>query len=143
MSRNIVAGSVRLCYAVVYAIFLGFGLAMGNEAFERIFGTTVFGPEDYTCSMTHNINGPWYQKTPSKFWGMCLLFIPRTSHIHYIVLCVAFLTVPMYSLFLSLKIQAPYNRKEIVSVSARRIVLLFVDLFFQSFSLSPSRVSVG
>lgn len=71
MSRNIVAGSVRLCYAVVYAIFLGFGLAMGNKAFEKISGTTVFGPEDYTCSMTHNIHGPWYQKTPSKLWGMC------------------------------------------------------------------------
>ncbi|KAF8226480.1 DUF1212-domain-containing protein [Tricholoma matsutake] len=98
MSRNIVAGSVRLCYAVVYALFLGFGLAMGNKAFEKISGTTVFGPEDYTCSMTHNVHGQWYQKTPSKFW--------------------AFLTVPMYSLFLSLRIQAPYNRKEILLLVA-------------------------
>jgi hypothetical protein len=85
MSRNIVAGSVRLCYAVVYAIFLGFGLAMGNQAFEKITRTTVFGPEDFTCSMTHNINGPWYQKTPSKFWGMSL-HILRTSDVDYVVL---------------------------------------------------------
>jgi len=72
MSRNIVAGSVRLCYAVVYAIFLGFGLAAGSEAFEKISGTTVFGPEDYSCSMTHDANGPWYQRTPSGFWGLYL-----------------------------------------------------------------------
>ena len=72
MSRNIVAGSVRLCYAVVYAIFLGFGLAVGSKAFEKVSGNPVFGPEDYSCSMTHHADGPWYQKTPSKFWGMYL-----------------------------------------------------------------------
>ena len=81
MSRNIVAGSVRLCYAVVYSIFLGFGLAMGNKAFEKISGTTVFGPEDYTCSMTHNIHGSWYQKTPSKLWGIYLCL--SHTHIEY------------------------------------------------------------
>lgn len=74
MSRNIVAGSVRLCYAVVYAIFLGFGLAIGNRAFEKIYGTAVFAPEDYTCDLTHISNGPWYQRTPSKFWGMYHFF---------------------------------------------------------------------
>jgi hypothetical protein len=76
MSRNMVAGSVRLCYAVVYAIFLGYGLAMGNEAYEKISGTTVFAPEDYTCSMTHDADGPWYQRTPPKLWGTCILSIP-------------------------------------------------------------------
>ncbi|KAF8231502.1 DUF1212-domain-containing protein [Tricholoma matsutake] len=95
MSRNIVAGSVRLCYAVVYALFLGFGLAMGNKAFEKISGTTVFGPEDYTCSMTHNSGTRRHRRS---FW--------------------AFLTVPMYPLFSSLRIQAPYNRKEILLLVA-------------------------
>lgn len=70
MSRNIVAGSVRMCYAVVYSLFLGFGLAMGAEAYEKITGKIVVGPEDYTCSLSHNANGAWYQKTPSLHWGM-------------------------------------------------------------------------
>ncbi|RDB21619.1 Pheromone-regulated membrane protein 10 [Hypsizygus marmoreus] len=93
MSRNIVAGSVRLCYAVMYALFLGFGLAMGAKAFEEITGKRVVGSEDFVCALSHHQDGPWYQKTPSKFW--------------------AFLTVPMFSLFLSMKNQAPYNRKEL------------------------------
>ena len=79
MSRNIVAGSVRLCYAVVYAIFLGFGLAMGESAFERISGTIVFGPEDYSCSMAHDPDGAWYQKTPSVSWGRFLVPL-QTTH---------------------------------------------------------------
>lgn len=109
MSRNIVAGSVRLCYAVVYAIFLGFGLAMGSKAFEKVSGSAVFGPEDYSCSMTHHADGPWYQKTPSKFW--------------------AFMTVPMYSLFLSLRIGARYNRKEIFLLVAVSCVGWVVNHF--------------
>lgn len=92
MSRNIVSGSVRLCFAMVYALFLGFGFAMGAQIFEMITSTKVVAPEDYECSVSHHADGPWYQRTPSKYW--------------------AFLTVPMFSTFLSLKNQAPWNRKE-------------------------------
>ncbi|KAG6875705.1 hypothetical protein C0993_007895 [Termitomyces sp. T159_Od127] len=46
MSRNIVAGSVRLCYAIVYALFLGFGLAMGAKAFVQITGQEIVGSTD-------------------------------------------------------------------------------------------------
>ena len=67
-SRNIVAGSVRLCYALVYSLFLGFGLAIGAQVYEKMTGLAIFGPEDYLCSKSHS-NAPWYRKTPSHFWG--------------------------------------------------------------------------
>ncbi|KAF7320954.1 hypothetical protein HMN09_00182100 [Mycena chlorophos] len=94
MSRNIVSGSVRMCYAVVYSLFLGFGLAIGAEAYERITSNTIVGGTDYTCSKSHHLDGPWWQQTPSLRW--------------------AFLTVPMYSLFLSLRNFAPWRRREFI-----------------------------
>ncbi|KAJ7214244.1 hypothetical protein B0H12DRAFT_367563 [Mycena haematopus] len=92
MSRNIVAGSVRMCYAVVYSLFLGFGLAIGAEAYERATGKTIVGSTDYACSISHDAKGAWYQRTPRLYW--------------------AFLTVPMYSLFLSMRNQAPWRNRE-------------------------------
>ncbi|KAJ7751699.1 hypothetical protein B0H16DRAFT_1548054 [Mycena metata] len=94
LSRNIVSGSVRMCYAVVYSLFLGFGLAMGAEAYERITGHTIQGSTDYTCSASHHATGAWYQRTPSLHW--------------------AFLTVPMFSLFLSMRNRAPLRSREMV-----------------------------
>ncbi|KAI0280322.1 hypothetical protein BC826DRAFT_1112266 [Russula brevipes] len=96
-SRNIVAGAVRLCYALVYSLFLGFGLAIGAETYEKLTGLSIFGPEDYLCARSHG-NAPWFRKTPSHFW--------------------AFLTVPTYSLFLSLRNQAPWYRKELAILVA-------------------------
>lgn len=69
LSRNIIAGSVRLCYAVVYCLFLGFGLAIGAEAYQTIVQTPIANLSDTTCALTHNAEGPWWQRTPSKFWG--------------------------------------------------------------------------
>ncbi|KAJ6506708.1 hypothetical protein C8R45DRAFT_1050936 [Mycena sanguinolenta] len=92
MSRNIVSGSVRMCYAVVYSLFLGFGLAIGAEAYEKITSRTVVGITDYACSISHDAHGAWYQRTPSLYW--------------------AFLTVPAYSLFLSMRNQAPWRNWE-------------------------------
>ncbi|KAL1674247.1 hypothetical protein EV122DRAFT_221048 [Schizophyllum commune] len=93
MSRNIISGSVRLCYAVVYSLFLGFGLAMGAEAYEKITGQSIDTTEDYTCVNSHDPTGPWYQKNVSMWW--------------------AFLTVPLYSIFLSLRNHAAWNTKEL------------------------------
>ena len=93
-SRNIVSGAVRLCYAVVYALFLGFGLSIGGTLYEKFTGKAVADPEDYTCAYSHDADGPWYQRTPGVKW--------------------AFLTVPMFSLFLSLRNQAPWRKKELL-----------------------------
>ncbi|KAJ7902409.1 hypothetical protein B0H13DRAFT_2335571 [Mycena leptocephala] len=93
MSRNIVSGSVRMCYAVVYSLFLGFGLAIGAEAYEKITSRTIVGSTDLACHASHHPEGPWWQRTPNLRW--------------------AFLTVPMYSLFLSRRNQAPWRNREI------------------------------
>jgi len=93
-SRNIVSGAVRLCYAIMYALFLGFGLAIGAAVYEGVSSKTIIGPEDFSCSISHKSDGPWWQRTPSGFW--------------------AFLTVPMYSLFLSMRNQSSYKRKELL-----------------------------
>jgi hypothetical protein len=71
MSRNIVSGSVRMCYAVVYSLFLGLGLAMGAEAYQKITTHAIIGSTDYTCSISHDADGAWYQRTPSSYWGTC------------------------------------------------------------------------
>lgn len=100
-SRSLVAGAVRLCFALMYSLFLGFGLAIGGELYEKIVGQSIIGPTDYACIHSHDPTGPWWQQTPSLWW--------------------AFLTVPMYSLFLSLRLMAPWWKKEMVRI-CRRII---------------------
>ena len=109
-SRSLVAGAVRLCYALMYSLFLGFGLAIGAELFQTIVGRGVVGATDYACSQSHDPEGPWWQRTPSLWW--------------------AFLTVPCYSLFLSLRFGAVLKRKELVSpvISLVKPVLMCCDL---------------
>ncbi|KAE9397500.1 DUF1212-domain-containing protein [Gymnopus androsaceus JB14] len=103
LSRNIVAGSVRLCYAVVYCLFLGFGLAMGAEAYNEITGSPISNLDDTTCARTHDPNGPWWQRTPSEFW--------------------AFLTVPLYSLVLSMRNHQPLFSREMVNFSSICVII--------------------
>ncbi|TFK51186.1 DUF1212-domain-containing protein [Heliocybe sulcata] len=97
-SRNIVSGAVRLCFAIMYSLFLGFGLAIGAEIYQAVTHQRVLGPEDYSCAVSHDPSGGWWQRTPSTWW--------------------AFLTVPMYSLFLSLRNHAPWNRRELLLLVA-------------------------
>ncbi|KAG0352711.1 hypothetical protein BG005_007902 [Podila minutissima] len=56
-SRNIVSGSVRMFYALMYAFFLGFGLSLGSELWDFVSGTKyVATPED--CM--RGLNPWWY-----------------------------------------------------------------------------------
>lgn len=92
-TRNIVSGAVRVCFSLIYSLFLGFGLAIGATAFQKMTHRPHLpGSDDLSCTSSHRSDGPWWQKTPSLWW--------------------AFLTVPMYSLFLSLRNHAPWWRKE-------------------------------
>ncbi|KZS95158.1 DUF1212-domain-containing protein [Sistotremastrum niveocremeum HHB9708] len=91
-SKNIISGSVRMMYAVMYSLFLGFGLAIGAQIYTALTPHQVLGSEDYECSVSHYSGAPWYQANPSEYW--------------------AFLCVPMFSLFLSLRNQAPLFKKE-------------------------------
>ncbi|KAG8689911.1 hypothetical protein FRC11_014924 [Ceratobasidium sp. 423] len=93
-SRSIISGSVRLCYSIIYSIFLGFGLSIGAELFHAVSKQRVWGADDYTCSHIHDPNGPWWQRTAGPYW--------------------AFLCVPGFSLFLSLRNQSPIRRKELL-----------------------------
>ncbi|EIM81788.1 DUF1212-domain-containing protein [Stereum hirsutum FP-91666 SS1] len=92
-SRQIVAGAVRVGFAIMFSLFFGFGLALGAQIYQRVSHTNIVGIEDYTCIESHR-DDLWYRKTPSVYW--------------------AFLTVPMFSIFLSLRNMAPWNRKEIL-----------------------------
>jgi len=71
MSRNIISGAVRMMYAVIYCLFLGFGLAMGGKAWATMRGEPIYGTTDYTCSYTHD-QSLWYRRTPSLWWGKLL-----------------------------------------------------------------------
>jgi uncharacterized membrane protein YjjB (DUF3815 family) len=93
MSRNIISGSVRMCYSIVYALFLGFGLAMGAQAYEKITKQSIVGTTDYTCSETHN-SSQWWRAQPSLWWD--------------------FLAVPMFAAALSLRNFAPWRSKELL-----------------------------
>ncbi|KAK0459199.1 DUF1212-domain-containing protein [Desarmillaria tabescens] len=92
MSRNLVAGSVRMFYAVIYSLFLGFGLSIGAEAYEKITSHSVVGVTDYKCALSHDPEGPWWQRTPSGYWY--------------------FLIVPMFASGLCLRNYMPWNRRE-------------------------------
>ncbi|KAG1880933.1 hypothetical protein F4604DRAFT_1578491 [Suillus subluteus] len=92
-SRSLIAGSVRLCYALMYSLFLGFGLAIGAELYQAMLGKPLVGGIDYMCVSSHDPKGGWWQRTPSMWW--------------------AFLSVPCYSLFLSLRFGAVIGRREL------------------------------
>ncbi|KIM31131.1 hypothetical protein M408DRAFT_327422 [Serendipita vermifera MAFF 305830] len=92
-SRNITSGGVRMCYSVIYSLFLGFGIAMGAEVWRQISGSTQLGIADTQCTTAHHPDGPWWQQTPSHYW--------------------AFLCTPMFALLLTLRNQAPFWKKEL------------------------------
>ncbi|KIK67157.1 hypothetical protein GYMLUDRAFT_37206 [Collybiopsis luxurians FD-317 M1] len=124
LSRNIVAGSVRLCYAVVYCLFLAFGLAMGAEAFQEITGAPITNLQDTSCTYTHLADGPWWQQSPSKLW--------------------AFMTVPLFSIVLSMRNHQPlFSREMLICVMISCIgwvVTYFVGLKFANQSDFASAV---
>lgn len=103
-SKNIVAGSVRLVYAIIYVVLLSLGISIGASP---LMGRKE-DPDDpcsplkqmYKCSKecrpnykASKDNKPWaVMNTPSLYW--------------------AILTVPGYAVSLSLKNQAKVTRKE-------------------------------
>ncbi|GAA5888536.1 hypothetical protein JCM6882_008989 [Rhodosporidiobolus microsporus] len=94
-NRSIISGSVRLVYAILYSLFLGFGLSIGSEIYRRITDLTIWGfsgPNAYTCVSLRGDGVPWYMNTIPQKW--------------YI------LTIPMFLLCLSLRNGQPLFRKE-------------------------------
>ncbi|BGP17725.1 hypothetical protein JCM10213_005306 [Rhodosporidiobolus nylandii] len=91
-NRSIISGSVRLVYAILYSLFLGFGLTIGSEIYARITSLTIYGSTDYTCGALRGDGVPWYMNTIPQKW--------------YI------LTIPMFLLCLALRNGQPLFRRE-------------------------------
>lgn len=75
-SRNLLAGSVRLVYAIIYSLVLGFGMMLG---------TTFYGSMDhnasseYTCSPTPHVN-EYIRKFPFVIlFSLCLIMINQAK----------------------------------------------------------------
>ncbi|SGZ21452.1 BQ5605_C021g09368 [Microbotryum silenes-dioicae] len=90
-NRSIISGSVRLVYSILYSLFLGFGLSMGSEVYQRITKLAIAGATDYQCTALRR-NAPWWRATISPYWY--------------------FLTIPCYLLLLALRNGQPLIRKE-------------------------------
>ncbi|KAM9924983.1 hypothetical protein OXX80_011050, partial [Metschnikowia pulcherrima] len=55
-AKNLVAGSVRMFYAIIYSLFLGFGITLG----AALYGWVDHNATDVTvCAAGHNVNDKW------------------------------------------------------------------------------------
>lgn len=68
-SRNIVAGSVRLIYAVIYSLFLGFGITIGTAIFGAIDKNAT---NSTTCMTTMPL---WFKFIFVPLFTLCLVVI--------------------------------------------------------------------
>lgn len=68
-SRNIVAGSVRMVYAVIYSLFLGFGITIGTSFYGAMSKNAVSETECRTA------NPLWYQFMFVPPFTLCLIVI--------------------------------------------------------------------
>ncbi|GAA5820060.1 hypothetical protein JCM3770_002122 [Rhodotorula araucariae] len=94
-NRSIISGSVRLVYAILYSLFLGFGLSIGAEIYQRITNLDIAGfggSNSYTCSSLRGPGVPWYMNTIPQWWY--------------------FLTIPMFLLTLAVRNGQPLFRRE-------------------------------
>ncbi|RCK65408.1 Pheromone-regulated membrane protein 10 [Candida viswanathii] len=54
--RNLVAGAVRMFYAIIYSLFLGFGITLGAALYGWIDHNAT---SDNSCEAGHNIDDKW------------------------------------------------------------------------------------
>ncbi|CEH14937.1 PHEROMONE-REGULATED MEMBRANE PROTEIN 10 [Ceraceosorus bombacis] len=92
-SKNLIAGSVRLVYAIIYSLFLGFGISIGSS-FWLLFSGSGDSTIQYLNCTDPAVHPPnvWWRETVPLAWG--------------------FLTVPGYATALSMRNQVKVNRKE-------------------------------
>lgn len=91
-SKNLIAGSVRLVYAIIYSLFLGFGISIGASFWRLVSSADSNEIIVTSCGNVQADLNSWWGTTPSLAW--------------------AFLTVPGYSCALALRNQAKIARKE-------------------------------
>lgn len=68
-SRNIVAGSVRMVYAIIYSLFLGFGITIGTSFYGGIDPSAI---SEINCRSPMTLTRPFY-----AFWPMVMM-VPFT-----------------------------------------------------------------
>ncbi|CAD6884752.1 unnamed protein product [Tilletia controversa] len=89
-SKNLIAGSVRLVYAIIYSLFLGMGLSIGVDLWTLVNNKPLDNAS--YCDANHHDPSVWYRRNVNLVW--------------------AFLTVPGFSAALSVRNQAKVTRKE-------------------------------
>jgi uncharacterized membrane protein YjjP (DUF1212 family) len=72
-SRSIVAGSVRMVYAIIYSLFLGFGITVGTAIYGMIDSNAT---SETTCK--EPISEPWFFFFVPAF-TMCLIIINQAK----------------------------------------------------------------
>ncbi|EST08120.1 protein of unknown function DUF3815 [Kalmanozyma brasiliensis GHG001] len=87
-SKNLIAGSVRLVYAIIYSLFLGFGISIG-VSFWQLFSSNTSTQGFNNCVRNSDV---WWQRDVPEIW--------------------AILTAPAFTICLSLRNQAKITRKE-------------------------------
>jgi uncharacterized membrane protein YjjB (DUF3815 family) len=93
-SKNLVAGSVRMVYAIIYSLFLGFGILIGTV----IMGLIYPGAQSsVTCNMP-----PWWD----------------SSHLDYRLIYVKFIWVPIFAVCLAVINQAKWRQIPVMTLIA-------------------------
>ena len=73
-SRHIVAGSVRMVYAIIYSLFLGFGITIGTVLFGMMYKDAT---SSTTCSSS--MSSHWYYFFVLAF-SLCLIIINQAKY---------------------------------------------------------------
>lgn len=55
-SRNLVAGAVRMFYAIIYSLFLGFGITLGSALFGWVYHDAT---SQNSCAKGHTMDDKW------------------------------------------------------------------------------------
>ncbi len=64
------AGAIRMCYAAVFVLFIGFSVALGMDLVSMLIPHSVVYITDYKCTNYHDPHGPWWQRPVTVWFGM-------------------------------------------------------------------------
>ncbi|EGV65287.1 hypothetical protein CANTEDRAFT_102771 [Yamadazyma tenuis ATCC 10573] len=74
-SRNLVAGSVRMFYAIIYSLFLGFGITLGAALYGWVDKNAT---SETTCRAEHTVDDKWRILLVPAF-TVCLALINQAN----------------------------------------------------------------
>jgi uncharacterized membrane protein YjjP (DUF1212 family) len=93
-SRNMVSGSVRMVYAIIYTLFLGFGLLIGTTIFGLMYPDAT---NDVTCHL------PEYWNSPNDSWK---------------IIYTKFVWLPIFTVCLAIINQAKWRQMPVMTLIA-------------------------